>query len=228
MKKSKQNKLFFKKNPLSKSNSANNLEVGSTKPTSTSKSIIIIKNILKYLFGFIVLVIVYIFLLVIEPIPEKQVPLVKEENISIPMSAIESPGETSLQFLADSFTKPIISMKSNATMQHSIIYDTEFNGNYARILSITYSLQDGSTIKLDNVRPTNALTLLGKDGFSLEANKLYSIAGLSAAKMQNNNEIFIFAQNDEVAYGLSFKSSTALSIEEILSTIQIITPATMQ
>ena len=132
----------------------------------------------------------YVFLLLGEPDEEaKYMPKTQEESIVMPMSALDMPGETDVQKLADSFGLPVLALHQQLSMYKSRIYDTAFDGAYARCVTITYTFEDGQTLLVESMRPTSAVALLGRDDYRLDASALYTMGGLNAARMHNDTQI---------------------------------------
>ena len=58
------------------------------------------------------------------------------------------------------------------------------------------------TLTLESIRPTNAVTLLGGSGYTLDPTSLYGLGGLDAARMNNASQICVFGQSGTAAYAL--------------------------
>ena len=158
----------------------------------------------------------YVFLLLGEPDDEaKYMEKVPEENIAIPMSALDMPGESDVQKLADSFGQPVLSLSQMLPMYKSRIFDTAFEGEYARCLTITYTFDDGQQLLVESIRPTSAVSLLKQQDYTLDASALYSMGGLNAARMHNDTQICVFAQSATAVYAVT----CPVSHEEELSTL---------
>lgn len=150
----------------------------------------------------IALVLCYIFLLLGEPAQDELSAAVVEDTIQMPMSPLESPGETNVQGLADTFGQPVLSLQSGLSMMKARIYDTAFEGGYARRVTLTYALPDGTQLTAESIRPTSAVTLLSLPGAKLDATSLYTLGGLNAARMDNQSTICIFGQSDTAVYAV--------------------------
>lgn len=144
----------------------------------------------------------YLFLLLGEPDEYDEPPRQPEQTITMPMGALDAPGEANVQSLAETFGQPVLSVQGGVTMQKARVYDTAFGGAYARRVTLTYAFEDGSLLTAESIRPTAAVTLLGGEHYKLDANQLYSLAGLSAARMQNGTQVCVFAQTDTAVYAI--------------------------
>lgn len=137
----------------------------------------------------------YVFLLLGEPDEEaKLAEPVVEEAITLPMSALDMPGEANVQSLADSFGQPVLSLYGGLQMQKARIYDTAFGGGYARRVTLTYAFEDGALLTVDSLRPTAGGHAAWRSGYRLDASSLYALAGLDAAAWTATRRPCIFAQ----------------------------------
>lgn len=172
------------------------------------------------------LVFAYIFLLLGEPDDEaKDVEIPAEESILMPMTALDMPGESDVQKLADAFQQPVLALGGSLAMYKSRIYDTAFQGEYARCVTITYTFEDGQTLLAESMRPTNAVALLKKEGCKLDASALYTMGGLNAARMENDQQICVFAQSDTAVYAVTCPVSHAEELPELLRYTTLIAPS---
>lgn len=168
----------------------------------------------------------YVFLLLGEPEEEaKLAQPVVEEAITLPMSALDMPGEANVQSLADSFGQPVLSLYGGLPMQKARIYDTAFGGGYARRVTLTYAFEDGALLTVDSLRPTAAITLLGDGGYRLSAGSLYALAGLDAARMDSDAQTCIFAQSDTAVYAVTCPAQHAGELNELLRQTTLIAPS---
>ena len=153
----------------------------------------------------IALIAAYIFLLLGEPDEEQKLATaVPEQAITMPMSAVESPGETNLQSIADAFGQPVLCLYgSGLTMQKARVYDTAFGGGYARRATVSYSLADGSQLNVESIRPTTAAVLLAGSGYKLRSGALYALGGVNGAWMQNDDYVCVFGQSDTAVYAVT-------------------------
>jgi len=172
------------------------------------------------------LVFAYIFLLLGEPDEEAKyaVPPV-EETITMPMSALDMPGETDVQKLADSFGQPVLAVNQMLTMYKARIFDTAFEGEYARCVTLTYTFEDGQQLLVESMRPTDAVVLFKQDGYTLDASALYTMGGLNAARMENETQICVFAQSDTAVYAVTCPVSHAEELPTLLRYTTLIAPA---
>lgn len=168
----------------------------------------------------------YVFLLLGEPDEEaKYVQPPAEETIAMPMSALDIPGQSDVQNLADSFAQPVLALNQGLTMHKSRIYDTAFEGEYARCVTITYTFEDGQTLLVESLRPTAAVALLKQEDYRLDASALYTMGGLNAARMENDRQICVFAQSDTAVYAITCPASHASELTELLRYTTLIAPA---
>ena len=166
----------------------------------------------------------YIFLLLGEPDEEaKYVQSAQEEQITMPMGALDVPGDVNLQTLADTFGQPVMALYSDLTLEHARVYDTAFGGGYARRVTLTYSFADGQLLTVESIRPTAAITLLG-GGYSLDVRSLYALGGLDAARMDDGERICVFGQSDTAAYAVLCPAPHEDDLSGVLRQTTLIAP----
>lgn len=171
------------------------------------------------------LVFAYLFLLLGEPDEDaKYMQEIPEESIAMPMSALEVPGEANVDSLADTFGHPVLSLGQSLKMQKARIYDTAFEGGYARRVTLTYTTEDGSPVTVESLRPTSAVTLLKDSGYTLDASHLYTLGGLNAARMDNEETTCIFAQSDTAVYAVICPSVHAEEMTGLLRYTMLVAP----
>ena len=171
------------------------------------------------------LVFAYIFLLLGEPdddakyLPEKQ-----EESITMPMSALEIPGDANVQNLADQFGQPVLSLGQALPMYKARIYDTAFEDSYARRVTLTYTFEDGTQATAESIRPTDAVTLLKEKGYKLDASSLYTLGGLNAARMDNDATCCVFTQTETAVYAVICPIAKAQDLTSVLRYTTLVMP----
>ena len=162
----------------------------------------------------IALVFAYLFLLLGEP---------AEELITMPMGALEIPGEANLQNLANTFGQPVMALYGGPALERARVYDTAFGGGYARRVTLTYAFDDGTQLTVESIRPTSAITLLGS-GYSLSVRSLYALGGLDAARMDGGGQICIFGQSDTAAYAVLCPEGHESDLNSLLRQTTLIAP----
>ena len=198
-------------------------ETEERKPSLASR---VIRRIALGVLLILALAFAYIFLLLGEPDDEaKYVPKTVEETITMPMSALDVPGESDVQKLADSFGQPVLAVNQLLTMYKSRIYDTALDGEYARCVTITYTFEDGQQLLVESMRPTSAVTLLKQEDYTLDASALYTMGGLNAARMHNDTQICVFAQSDTAVYAVTCPVTHAEELANLLRYTTLVAPA---
>ena len=184
-----------------------------------------LKRILVALLVVLALVFGYLFLLMGEPEEELENadPLPTAAPITIPMNALEAPGDAYLPSLAETFGQPVLALRSQeVTMQRARVYDTAFGGEYARRVSLYYVLADGAEMLVESIRPIDAITLLEGD-YILQADRLYAMAGLEAARMQNDDQICFFGQGEGAVYAITLPRIDEAQLDVLLRQTQLVT-----
>lgn len=166
----------------------------------------------------------YVFLLLGEP-DEDETVKPTEETITMPMGALDAPGEADVQSLAETFGESVLAVRGGVTMQKARVYDTAFGGAYARRVTLTYAFSDGAILTAESIRPTAAVTLLGGRNDTLDAGSLYFLAGLNAARMDNGTQICVFGQTDTAVYAVLCPAAHEADLAALLKQTALVAPA---
>lgn len=186
-------------------------------PKNPSRAQAVLKRVGLALLLALALVFAYLFLLLGEPDDDaKYLEKPAEERITMPMSALETPGEANVQGLADSFNQAVLSLNGALPMRKARIYDTAFEGGYARRVTLTYAFEDGTLLTAESLRPTAAVTLLKTGDGTLDGSSLYTLGGLNAARMDSADTLCVFAQSDVAVYAILCPASHAQELNTLL------------
>ena len=160
----------------------------------------------------------YVFLLLGEPGEDaKYLVEAEQQAITMPMTAVETPGEANVSTLAETFGESVLSLYgSELTMQRARVYDTAFAGGYARRVTLSYAFSDGAVLTVESIRPASAVTLLSSQGYALDPTSLYALGGLDAAMMDNGSQLCVFSQNEQAAYAVICPASHAGELSTLL------------
>lgn len=187
----------------------------------------VVRRIVFALVMVLIIAFVYIFLLLGEPEDEAQhLQNVAEEKIVHSISPLEVPGESDAAGLAQTFGQPVLSLYPGVLpMERSRIYDTAFEGDFARRVTLTYTLPEGGQLLVESIRPTSALSLFAGEGFHLDGQRAYAIGGVDAAWMDNGETIRVFGQTDSAAYCVTAPYSYREQLTQLLRSAILTTPA---
>lgn len=187
---------------------------------------VIAKRVAMLLLVVVALVMAYLFLLMGEPSNEKEIPPpVQEEAIRVPMTAMEAPGNADLSALAANFGRPVLALYGGAVLQRCSLYDTAFQGGYARRVTLTYAFADGETVLVESIRPTAAAALLAAHGAgTLKMDARYVLAGVESARMDTRDAICIFGQSPEVVYAITCPVSHATDVNTLVKQTMLAQP----
>ena len=174
------------------------------------------------------LALAYVFLLMGEPGEDDQLlaETVQEESIRVPIAASEMGGDTDISPLAVNFGKPVLAFGSNIlTLQKATLYDTAFQGGYARRLTLLYAFADGSICTVESIRPTAAVALLAGDQYRLDVQTLYTLAGMDAVRMDSDTQICLVARGTGAVYAVNCPQNHAADLNAIIGQIALMQPA---
>ncbi len=168
--------------------------------------VVILKRVCVVVLVGIALLLAYVFLLLGEPedLSLTQTPKVAEEAIRVPMAAMEAQGDADLGAAAASFGKPVLALYGGLNLQKCSLYDTAFQGAYARRVTLAYAFPDGRTLLVESVRPTAAVALLeGTKGASIQVDGLFKLGSVDAARLDTSTTICVVGENGEAAYAVT-------------------------
>ena len=164
----------------------------------------VLKKILIFLGILLALAFLYLFLLMGEPDDDAEVLLkqsAKEEVIQMAMTGQELSGDADLTTAAVSFGKPIMELRCGLLpLLKASLYDTAYQGGYARRLTLTYQFTDGQVMTVDSIRPPGAVALLTDAAYSIRVDTLYTMGGMDAVRMDSGDYIRLAAKSNDAAY----------------------------
>jgi hypothetical protein len=172
------------------------------------------RKILLVLLLILALAFLYLFLLMGEPDDDDETMLeqtmAQEEIIRMPMTGQELSGTVDVTAAAVSFGKDAMELRSNVLpLLKAALYDTAYQGGYARRLTLTYQFPDGQIVTVDSIRPAGAITLLTDPDYTIRVDTLYTMGGLDAVRMDSDQYIRVAAQSEDAAYVIHYPASHA-------------------
>lgn len=199
-------------------------------PVAPAKWKAVLKRVLIVLGLILALSLVYVFLLMGEPDEDGQLTAQttqQEESIHVPIAATELAGNADINPLASNFGKPVLALYgSSLTLQKATLFDTAFRGGYARRLTLDYAFSDGALLTVVSLRPTAAVSLLGKERYQINMAALYTIAGLDAVRMDSEDTICILARSLDAAYAVLCPVTHASELSALLKQSSLMQSAT--
>jgi hypothetical protein len=188
------------------------------KPPAKWKTVL--KKFLIFLGVLLALAFLYLFLLMGEPDDDAEMLLeqsAKEEVIQMAMSAQELSGDADLTTAAASFGKPAMELRGGVLpLLKASLYDTAYQGGYARRLTLTYQFPDGQVLTVDSIRPPGAVALLADPDYSIRVDTLYTIGGMDAVRMDSTDYIRLAAKNADAAYVVHFPVAHKDQLDDLM------------
>jgi len=196
-------------------------------PGPPSKVKLFIKRLGLILLAIIALALAYLFLLLGEPDRDmEEKVIVQEEIIRVPMAAVEEIGTVDLNAIAASFGKPTLALYgSSLLLQRATLYDTAFQGGYARRAILWYVFDDGQVLKVESIRPTAAAALLSDPSGTLSTAVNYTLAGMEAVRMDSQDQVCVFAKSAEVVYAVTCPAAYEAELNTLIRQVSILQPA---
>lgn len=127
--------------------------------------------------------------------------------------------------MAATFGKPMMVLYGDGlALQKVSLYDTAFQGGYARRATLTYAFADGQLLTVDSIRPTAAAALLGGKDFSLRVDGMHALAGMDAAWMESGKSICVFGKSDQAVYAVTCPSAHEAELSALLKQTTLLQP----
>ncbi len=142
-----------------------------------------------------------------------------------PSPAESITAESQLTELISHFPTPVLSFVAGTgpTLIAASSYDTAFENGFARILDLTYTMEDGGTVQLRTIYPARALSLIDRGNYHLNQATSLSMAGLKAVKMENQSTIRLHAQGTEALYVVTLPQMSGDEIGSLMKGMQLST-----
>jgi hypothetical protein len=200
-------------------------DVPEVKPPAKWKAVA--RKLLLLLLLLLALAFLYLFLLMGEPDDDDEMLLkqsaAQEEIIRMPMTGQEMTGTVDVTAAAVSFGKDVMELRGNALpLIKAALYDTAYNGGYARRLTLTYQFPDGSEMTVDSIRPPGAITLLTDSQYALRVDTLYTMGGLDAVRMDSEDYIRVAAAGEDAVYVMHIPVAKEEQLSDYLRTLGLI------
>ena len=140
-----------------------------------------------------------------------------------PSPAESITAESQLTELISHFPTPVLSFVAGTgpTLIAASSYDTAFENGFARILDLTYTMEDGGTVQLRTIYPARALSLIDRGDYHLNQATSLSMAGLKAVKMENQSTIRLHAQGTEALYVVTLPQMSGDEISSLMKGMQL-------
>lgn len=163
------------------------------------------RRVLAWVAVALALALCYLFLLLGEPDEDSKLAQqpAQQTPITLPMSAVESPGDTSPEGLVEIFGQPVL-----VPVRQRSVHDPfpgvrhRFSGRIRRRATLTYAFEDGQSLTVESIRPVSAIALLKGEDYHLNGDTMYYIGGMDAAWMENGADVLVFGQTADAAYAV--------------------------
>ncbi len=176
----------------------------------------IVKKVATVLLVLLALALAYVFLLLGEPDEEAtQSAAPPAEVIRVPIQAVEITDKQQLGQLAASFSEPVLTLEELLPLSKATLFDSAYQNGYARRLSLLYTMEDGSLLQLDSIRPDGAVTLF-EGRYTQRVDEPYSFAGMSAQRLDAGDHSLFLTRAGGVCYAVSVPASQLQQARELL------------
>lgn len=160
----------------------------------------VLRVALRVIAGLIAAAVLYLAVILVESDKKEETPAA---SIPLPeaMSAVTVSDPDELDELYKAFDVPALRLRSSLFyLQMAQCRDISYGSGYARILQISYQVEEGS-ICLVSIRPASALSLLTPSGMTLSTDLKQALAGMSAVLFTDDTgNRRLYAQGRDAAY----------------------------
>jgi len=154
---------------------------------------------------------------------DTEAPVTKEQPLlsaSAPLAISEA---NQLTELMKTFPVPVLAAgnASGLILQSAASYDVAFEDGFARQLTITYTAEDGTALRLDSIYPARALSLLDKN-YTVSATAGHVVAGQRTVRMESKDCIRLHMQTADGLYVITLPGSAENNISSLIRTLQLV------
>lgn len=96
-----------------------------------------------------------------------------------------------------------------------------YEDGFARVATISYRTEGGAAFTVQSIYPARALTLVGKDGFTIDGRTGQSLSGLRSVRMESNEQIRLYAQGQEALYVVTTAKLDTAVLRQLTSALQL-------
>ena len=185
------------------------------------------RRVLSALLLFVLLAVFYIAAVMGQPQSEPDTADAPEAAHSLPPlgNALHIDSDEQLSRLCDFFPAPIMypAYADSLTFSGGVLQDIAYEGSMARLVTLTYSTENGGVLTIVSISPAKALDLMGRGDYR-KASAGPSLAGIPSARMENADTIRLHAQSQDALYVLTIPRSLSDSMQRLSTTMQLFTP----
>ena len=133
---------------------------------------------------------------------EKVVEPLQDQPLLQGSPAVTIEGEGGLGVLLSAFPVPVMHPLSGSGLRlvSGVSYDAAFEMGFGRIVTLTYTDEQGREMVVESIYPARALELMGRKDYHLAGVAGQSLAGLKSVRMENETSIRLHAQAEDALY----------------------------
>lgn len=185
----------------------------------------VIRAVLITVLGVALVGLFYLSVILGQPQEGDQV-VARQDQPLLPASpAVNIAGEGEMATLLQDFPVPVMSFVTGAgpALASGTSGDTAFEDGFARVVTLTYALEDGGQVVVRSIYPARALTLVGRKGYVLNSASSVSLAGLNAVRMEGQGTVRFHAQSADALYELTVPAMSGEELSELTKALQLVT-----
>ena len=166
---------------------------------------------------------IYLFVVLLNPQSE-EMEKVSQEVLPAPAPAVvlESAGE--MNRILSMFPAPVLACSPSAGIRliAGTCYDTPFEGGYARVAALRYSISD-TEVDAVSIYPARALELLGLQDYHLSLAPSPLLSGWNSVRMENASTIRLHIQTRQGLYAITVPREAVGLLSEMIRPLQLMT-----
>lgn len=128
-----------------------------------------------------------------------------------------------LSRLRAAFPAPLMTAMNTSvmTLAEGVCQDVPFEGGLGRTVTLTYRTAEGGIITVKSIYPARAVSLIGKEDYTISAAAGLTLAGLRSVRMDNAHSVRMHAQGPEALYVVTLPALSAQALRTLTSTLQL-------
>lgn len=176
------------------------------------------------LLALLLIALFYVLVIMADPPESDDVqPLADQPLLSASPAITISDGD-GLDALLNTFPVPVLCAApgSGLTLVSGTSYDVAFEGGFARVADLLYQAQDGTTLVASTIYPARAVSLLGREDYTLSAQSGTAVAGMATVRMESDAAIRLHVQGESAIYSVKAPPVDASTLSALVRPLQLL------
>lgn len=184
----------------------------------------IIGEVSAMLLALLLIAVFYVSVIMAQPPESEAVSPLPDQPLLSASPAVMVSSDAELDTLLRSFPVAVLSSAgSGLTLLSGSSCDVAFEGGFARVAELLYQAPDGTTLIATTIYPARALSLLGREDYTLSDQSGTPVAGMATVRMENASTIRLHVQGEEALYAVTAPRVDAATLSALVRSLQLLT-----